>query len=156
MNWDAIGAIGELVGAMGVVVSLVYLAAQIRHNTRSTNAAAFHALNASLSQISATIASNPQTARLFRIGLSDFESLEADEIIQLFNILNFNFRHLESAYVQFRQGTRNEESWLSWRTDIDEYARSAAVHHWWRLRRRAYEAGFRELVDSALARHPGD
>lgn len=31
MNWDAIGAVGEIVGAMAVVASLIYLASQIRH-----------------------------------------------------------------------------------------------------------------------------
>jgi hypothetical protein len=31
MNWDAIGAIGELVGASAVVVTLVYLAVQVKH-----------------------------------------------------------------------------------------------------------------------------
>tara|TARA_B110000858_G_scaffold89247_1_gene103084 strand:- start:5179 stop:5370 length:192 start_codon:yes stop_codon:yes gene_type:complete len=34
MNWDAISAIGEIIGATAVVVSLVYLAVQIRQNTR--------------------------------------------------------------------------------------------------------------------------
>lgn len=34
MNWDAIGAIGEVVGALAVVISLVYLALQIRQNSR--------------------------------------------------------------------------------------------------------------------------
>jgi len=33
MNWDAIGSIGEIAGAIGVVVSLVYLATQIRQNS---------------------------------------------------------------------------------------------------------------------------
>ncbi len=32
MNWDAIGAIAELLGAVGVIASLVYLATQIRQN----------------------------------------------------------------------------------------------------------------------------
>lgn len=47
MNWDAIGAIAELLGAIGVIVSLVYLATQIRqsreqmaHNTRALRAGA--------------------------------------------------------------------------------------------------------------------
>ena len=39
MNWEAIGAIGESVGAAGVIASLVYLAVQIRQNTRSTRRA---------------------------------------------------------------------------------------------------------------------
>jgi hypothetical protein len=34
MNWEAIAATGELIGASAVVVSLIYLAAQIRQNTR--------------------------------------------------------------------------------------------------------------------------
>ena len=31
MNWDAIGAIGEIVGALAVVLTLGYLANQVRH-----------------------------------------------------------------------------------------------------------------------------
>ena len=31
MNWDAIGAVGELVGALAVVLTLGYLALQVRH-----------------------------------------------------------------------------------------------------------------------------
>jgi len=48
MNWDAIGAIAELLGAIGVIASLVYLATQIRHgreqmsqNTRALQAGAY-------------------------------------------------------------------------------------------------------------------
>ena len=37
MNWEAVGAIGEIVGATGVIVSLVYLAAQIRHSNRQVD-----------------------------------------------------------------------------------------------------------------------
>ncbi len=37
MNWDAIGAIGELIGALAVVITLVFLVLQVRHNTRAMN-----------------------------------------------------------------------------------------------------------------------
>ena len=33
MDWDAIGALGETVAAVAVVVSLIYLAAQVRSST---------------------------------------------------------------------------------------------------------------------------
>ena len=39
MNWEIAGAIGEIVGAMAVVLSLVYLAAQIRVQTRESKLA---------------------------------------------------------------------------------------------------------------------
>lgn len=35
MNWEAMGALGEIVGAAAVVVTLVYLSVQVRQNTRS-------------------------------------------------------------------------------------------------------------------------
>ncbi len=35
MNWDALGAIGEMVGALAVVITLVYLSLQVRQNTKS-------------------------------------------------------------------------------------------------------------------------
>ena len=36
MNWDAIGAVGEIVGALAVVVTLIYLAVQTRHSAAAT------------------------------------------------------------------------------------------------------------------------
>ena len=35
MNWEAIGAVGETVGAIAVIISLVYLALQVRSGTRA-------------------------------------------------------------------------------------------------------------------------
>ena len=32
MNWEAIAAVAELLGALGVIASLVYLAGQVRSN----------------------------------------------------------------------------------------------------------------------------
>ena len=43
MNWEITGAISELIGAIAVVVSLLYLAKQIKQNTASTEATGFQA-----------------------------------------------------------------------------------------------------------------
>ena len=43
MNWDALGAIAELVGAVAVLLTLIYLAIQIRQNSEVTK---FHVLQA--------------------------------------------------------------------------------------------------------------
>ncbi len=37
-NWEAIGAIGELIGALAVVLTLIYLTLQLRRNTQSVHA----------------------------------------------------------------------------------------------------------------------
>lgn len=43
MNWEAIGAIGEVVGAVAVVATLIYLIAQLKQNTAGIHAATIQA-----------------------------------------------------------------------------------------------------------------
>ena len=41
MNWEAISAVGQIVGAAGVIISVIYLAQQVRSNARQTRLALF-------------------------------------------------------------------------------------------------------------------
>jgi hypothetical protein len=50
MNWDAIGAVGEIVGALAVFLTLVYLAGQINQNTKAVRATALDSSVSSVSQ----------------------------------------------------------------------------------------------------------
>ena len=47
MNWEAIGAIDEFLGAAVVVIALGYLAIEIRQHTKQTRLSAIQAVNAS-------------------------------------------------------------------------------------------------------------
>ena len=44
VNWEAVSAIGEIVGAIAVVVTLAYLAVQIRQNTQVARSTARQAI----------------------------------------------------------------------------------------------------------------
>jgi hypothetical protein len=39
VNWEAISAIGQIVGAVAVVISLIYVAREIRSNARAARVA---------------------------------------------------------------------------------------------------------------------
>ncbi len=83
MNWDAIGAIGELIGATAVVTTLVYLGRQIHQaNTRSQADATYSFLNA-YGPMNLAVAENKELASIFRRGLQGLE-LDEDEAIQFF------------------------------------------------------------------------
>ena len=43
MNWDAIGAIGEIIGAIAVVATLFYLAIQVRETRKDAKLSAIQA-----------------------------------------------------------------------------------------------------------------
>ncbi len=61
MNWDAIGATGEWAGAIAVVASLIYLATQVRHANRQTQAAARYSFLEAYGQLNTSIAHNKDT-----------------------------------------------------------------------------------------------
>ena len=63
MNWDAIGAVGELAGAAAVVISLVYLARQVGTSNRLARAEAFRAGNTSLNALNAQFGTDPAFRR---------------------------------------------------------------------------------------------
>jgi hypothetical protein len=64
MNWEAIGAVGEIVGAVAVILTLIYLAAQIRQNTNSVRAAAVDAAITHVSNVRETIFVNADIAEI--------------------------------------------------------------------------------------------
>ena len=61
MNWEAIGAVGEVAGAAGVIASLIYLAVQIRQNTRSVEAATYQSVAESLADVSYRLVDAPSS-----------------------------------------------------------------------------------------------
>jgi hypothetical protein len=47
VNWEAIAAIGELAGAVGVIATLIYVGLQVRQNTSAIKAASIQDISAS-------------------------------------------------------------------------------------------------------------
>jgi hypothetical protein len=86
VNWEAIGTGAEVVGAAAVVVSLVYLAVQIRQNTRQAEeqgrAQRFSALGVLFDNwrnFRTNIISDPRVANIWRRGNEDPNQLDGDE-----------------------------------------------------------------------------
>ena len=76
MSLQDLGALGELVGAVAVVLTLLYVAAQIRQNTRSLRSATSFAVNQALAEINGRWVSNPDGfTDLWLRGCADLDSL---------------------------------------------------------------------------------
>ena len=96
MNWEAIGAVGEVGGAIGVIVTLIYLATQIRQNTRTIRLTAYDSFQRSVSEAQRSIASDPELSRINRTGLDTPDELDAAEQ-ERFRLL------LYSVFIGFQQ-----------------------------------------------------
>ena len=110
MNWDAIGAIGELVGALVVVVTIVYLAAQIRQNTIATKLSTSSTYQKAYSDVELTIASNPELADLLRRSRTGAE-LSNSEKLQQVVLYRTIFRAWQNTFSQHKLGAIEMEVW---------------------------------------------
>ena len=78
MNWDAIGAVAELIGAIAVIISIIYLAAQVRQTRLQLQSQAEDNITSrAFAAYSPVYEGN--NASIFRKGLESPEELNADE-----------------------------------------------------------------------------
>ena len=78
MNWDALGAVAELLGAIAVIVSIIYLAAQVRQTRLQLQSQAEDNITSRAFEAYSPVYEG-NNASIFRRGLESPESLNADE-----------------------------------------------------------------------------
>jgi len=111
MNWEAIGAIGEIVGALAVVVTLVYLVIQIRQNTAAVATATYESTMTGFNDINVVVASDPELARLLDRGTQNSDALSVGEITQ-FNFLLRCYANQWWKLLKLRErGSLSEADW---------------------------------------------
>ncbi len=75
MNWDAIGAIGELLGAIVVIASILYLSRQLRESNKHASAEVERHAQESYNQYIDSLASDRQSLEVWRSGNGSFSGL---------------------------------------------------------------------------------
>ena len=81
MNWEAIGAFGEIIGAVAVVASLLYLATQVRHSNKQSELESFRHTLYSLNELIDSLTSSVETASIINRGRKSIDSLNEDEYL---------------------------------------------------------------------------
>jgi hypothetical protein len=154
MNWDALGAIAELFGAVGVIASLFYVASQIRRNSLALEAATNQAVSDSTQQRLLAPAENPDLASALAKARIDPDGLTPAEETQLSFFTRATFRGIQNAYFQHRQGLLSEAAWRDYEAIIRRNLDRPDVPKWWPGERDSYDEEFASYVDRLLARLP--
>jgi len=126
VNWEAIGAVGELVGSLAVLVTIIYLAVQVKHARRQMQIASQRQRYETFRNLTLEISRNPELRRIYaklREGYSD----DVGSISELFEICDLPvedylaFNGQQQAMWMYRQETIEfiEELTPSQRADFD-------------------------------------
>jgi hypothetical protein len=150
MTLDDLGNIGELVAAVGVIVSLIYLARQIRQNTRSVQASAFQEAMRDVYAIFDLLASDADLSRIYWASVRDLDSVSPEERRRFASYMLGVFRRMENVVFQTQQGMLDPASWAGIRNTARRSLSQPGGAAWWSRAQDLFSPGFREYVDREI------
>ena len=151
LTLEQISNIAEIIGALLIVISLVYVAHQLHQNTEAIRVETANSLvNLTLNMVGDIVASREVAECWVKAG-NDFSSL--DEIDKQRAIM-FEYRAIQAwhHYFQLREsGLMPDAQWkeLSWFIENIGHNRQA-VRETWKIFKGAYDQPFRDFLDQYL------
>ncbi len=130
MNWDAIGAVGEIAGAAAVVVTLVYLARQIRHSNAVVGAQVYQERANTRMMLHHSISDSEHLAPImFRMNEQGWpENVDAIDGLGGLDLFRFTqnqfavLARLDNSYYQYRRGFLSDDAWEATKAGLLAFA----------------------------------
>lgn len=151
MEISELGAIGEFISSIAVLVTLVFLTLETRRNSRllarGNSRSAIENNREALSQLI-----DKEVAELFYRGnLEGLSALSPEERYRFDIAYVIWLQAAEQAFADARAGFFDPEHLLSWQTSIPGFLSTTGGQEWWQDRRDWFTHDFRAEVDAMLA-----
>lgn len=150
MNWEVVGAVAELLGAVGVILSLVYLGGQIRHNTKTAQSAILESAGTRSLNLAKFIASEADLSDLVSGGLSGEKELTARETNRLNTVFIVAMRSYEITHAHHESGLLSTDQFLAMKENLRSWLVSPHFEAYWAVALNSYNTLFREMVNKML------
>lgn len=111
MTLAELGSIGELVGALGVILSLIFVGIQVKRNTAMLQTASRETSTNRTIDTTRFLAADPEIARLFLKGSQNYEALDLEERFRFGMLLYSLMSDWNDQYVKHLDGVMEDETW---------------------------------------------
>lgn len=158
MNWEAIGSTAEVIGALGVIVSLMYLAMQIRNQNRQSRLDVVNELARQRNEYSGNVADNGELAEIWFRGLKGYEELPEIERVRFSAHIARMVRVMENLFQHRSEDQFKGENWDAFDHYIRDIFGYKGVQQWWQTRSHYFTKSFQAHVATHISEesaHPG-
>jgi hypothetical protein len=154
MVLESLGNLGDFLGGIGVVITLVYLATQIRQNTAvvRANGAASH--SEGLNNITLLLARDAEARAVYFEGLRDYDGLAEDGKLQFDLLVQYFCQSLQRSLHLHREHAISEEAWGETLAAASYLALRPGFRRWWEIWAPSYPPEFKKFIDDNLASIP--
>ena len=143
------GAVGEIIGAIAVVVSLLYLAAQIRNQNRESRLSTINSSLAEWNSLMSLVADNAELADIWSRGLKN-EALAEPEEVRFRAFTQSYFRVVEGLYLQHLEARLDDRIWHGIGKGFSGMLAAKGLHRFWDHRKEWYSQEFRNFVEDEI------
>jgi len=148
---QALGSLGEFVGALAVVISLIYLAQQMIQNTTSVRAASFNAMVQNSIRLLEHSFTDSEFADFLHRAEQDPDSLTPAERHRWDSYMTAVYRHFGNLVYQYRVGALDQQMWESYERTLREHLRTPSWGAWFQAHRSVFSDALQKHVDRLLA-----
>ena len=150
MDWNAIGAIGEIIGALAVFLTLVYLALQIRQNTKAIQASAVDSGISKVNEVRESLYENGDLTRIYIQGMAQPADLDEESRVRFRLLIHNILLSISNIYSQTSYTGLSLSTWESQKVILERLIDSPGGQWFWKEYRLEFEESFREEVDEIL------
>jgi hypothetical protein len=131
MNWEAIGAVGEIIGALAVVMTLGYLAVQVRQTNKIARAESYGRIIDAHVGHHRVLSSRPGLLDIWGRGLVDYHGLSIDEKGMFHTFIGPIVLEFQKYLFLYKQGMVPRVTFEMFENDIVASLLSPGGRQWW-------------------------
>jgi hypothetical protein len=151
MSLDALGNIGDFVGGLGVVITLIYLAVQIRQNTATVRASGSASHNDGFNSVFLLFSQDKDARDVYFRGLANYEALSAEQQINFDLLAIYVLQSIHGSFYLHREGAISDDAWQDAQFWLSSMTTQPGFHSMWEKWRPRVPPGLREFVDDSLS-----
>jgi len=151
VNWEALGAIAEVTGVIAIVISLLYLARQVKEGNDLNRTNTFREIMYGMINHN-NVMFGPENAELVTRGFKSFASLPPVDKIRFAHLMTSYFQFPEDSWNSAQVGLLGDDTMENWswylRTQFFPYD---GVQEWWSEYKSVYAPDFQIWMDKVAA-----
>lgn len=159
MTIEQLGSLGEFIAAIATLMTLAYLAIQVRQNTKALRASTFQQVSEAMAQNVSHLTDNGELAAI-ALKVASGEDLAPVERLRYQGLMLMSIRRLESIYQQHQLGSIDADQVKGFELSMISLIKEPVALEWWGKAKITFDQRFVEYVDQRLsgkdilAKHP--
>ena len=152
MNWEMLAAIGQLAAVFVGIPSLIYLAVQIREQTKERRQSAVNTLTVQWGDLTKALHDSAEFCALYLRAVQSFSDLDAVSKLRFSAFQNRFFNNFEGMYFSFCDGILTPPLWGEIERTMSDFLAYPGVRQWWGTRKHWHTEEFARVVDEIIAK----